>query len=259
MFVDYSETLEGADRLAQNVLDEYLPSVLRENADQPTLQVRAWLQVDDQTAVSPAAAREASCEEIAEAREALRLQAATSVLQGASRKVWDARAGLRQAVVKAYDDGLDLATITGAVASHLEAPTVARLIDSHLLQGEVRGLLRPHPDLSQRTAVRTQNSGMVQVELLGTRADRDAEQQRESGWYETIEDYDRDLASALLARARDAAIQLLALLPAHLEALTADGMPATAEHMAPRTLEYQPVTVRRLAPCAVRTEEGTAA
>lgn len=174
--------------------------------------------------------------------------------------MWHARAGLRRAVVKAYDDGLDLATITGVVASHLDAPTVTRFIDSHLLQEELRGLLRAHPDLSRRTTVRTHKSGTAQVELLWTHAEHDAEQRRESDWYETIEDYDRNLASALLTQARDAATQLLALLPTHLEALTAGRRPATAEHMAPQALEYQPVTVRRLAPSTVRTEEaGTAA
>ncbi|WP_157881339.1 hypothetical protein [Streptomyces phaeochromogenes] len=259
VFLDYGETPEDADRLVQNMLDDHLPSVLHENTDQPALQVRAWLQINDQTAVSPATAREASCEEITEAREALRLQAAADSLWAASRGMWDARAGLRKAVVKAYDDGLDLATITGAVASHLDAPTVTRFIDSHLLQGELRSLLRTHPDLARRTAVRTHRSGTAQVELLWTHAEHDAEQLRESGWYETIEYCDRDLASALLTQAREAATRLLALLPARLEALTAGGRPATGEHMAPRALEYQPVTVRRLAPSAVRTEEARTA
>ncbi|MEU7082212.1 MULTISPECIES: hypothetical protein [Streptomyces] len=235
----------GTDDLAQQILDRFLPSVLRDYPAQPDVEVRAHAQIDEQTPGEPSAIRQASSDTIAEARETLRLKSLAQGLRSACSQVFNARSSLQQAVVTAHDQGLDRDTITTAAAPELSADQVARLIDASVLFGEVRTLVRSRPALAARTSVRDGGLLGVTVKLLWTTEDKEAEELRERGWNETIEEYDRQLASTLLTAARNAADELLALLSSQFEALSRGGHPATPAWMAPDALVYQSVAVRR--------------
>lgn len=246
---------DGVDDLAQRVLRKNLASVLQAHADQPDVQVRACAEVCDQTSVGPSAIRQASPDDIAEAREALRLEALTRHLRSACHGVYEAHRSLEAAVVKAHDEGLDLGIITQAVTAYLDAQSVARLIDAPALFREVHELIRTRPELARRTRVRNGGRFGVRVELLWNDQEGDAEQLRECAWNESIEDYDRELAAVLLSAARSAAGELLALLSAQFEVT-----PTSPSSVAPRALVYSPITVRRPARPAGGIEvEGTAA
>ncbi|MFE4956186.1 hypothetical protein ACFRCW_19290 [Streptomyces sp. NPDC056653] len=259
LYLAYEGMCGGVNNLAQTVLDRFLASVLRAHADQLEIQVRACAQVHDQTSVGPNAIREASPDGIAETREALRLEALTKGLRSACHLVYDARRSLQKTVVKAHSQGLDLRSITTAVASQLDAKSVARLIDAPALFREVQALVATRPALAGRIAVR--NAGLlgVKVELLWSNEDHDAEQLRERAWNESIEDYDPELAVTLLSAARRDARELLTLLSAQFEVTFYDE-PATPGAMAPFAVIYQPVTVRRpTVPAVVDETEGAAA
>ncbi|WLQ45643.1 hypothetical protein P8A22_38130 (plasmid) [Streptomyces laculatispora] len=235
----------GTDDLAQQVLDRFLTSVLHDYPDQPDVEVRAHAQIDEQPPAEPPAVRLASSDSMAEARETLRLRSLAQGLRSACSQVFTARSTLQKAVVTAHDQGLDRYTITTAAAPELSADQVARLIDSSVLCGEVRALVRSRPALAARTSVRDGGALGVTVKLLWTTEDEEAEELRERGWNETIEEYDRQLASTLLTAARNDAEQLLALLSSQFEVLSRGDTPATPESMAPDALVYQSVDVRR--------------
>ncbi|MFK0288060.1 hypothetical protein ACIQVL_47405 [Streptomyces sp. NPDC090499] len=246
---------DGVDDLAQRVLRKNLPSVLQAHTDQPDVQVRACAQVCDQTSVAPSAICQAAPDDIAEAREALRLEALTRRLHSAQLGVYEAHRSLEALIVKAHNEGLGLGIITQAVAGYLDAQSVARLIDAPALFREVQELIRTRPELAWRTRVRNGGRFGVTVELRWTDQEDDAERLRECAWNESIEDYDRELAAALLSAARSAAGELLALLSAQFEVT-----PASPRSVAPRALVYSPITVRRPARPAGGIEvEGTAA
>ena len=124
--------------------------------------------------------------------------------------------------MKANSQGLDIRSITTAVAWQLDAESVARLIDAPALFPEVQALVAARPALAGRIA------GLlgVKVELLWSHADHDAEQLRERAWNESIEDYDPELATTLLSAARSDARELLTLLAAQFEVTLYD-KPAT--------------------------------
>ncbi|WP_119580079.1 hypothetical protein [Streptomyces europaeiscabiei] len=246
---------DGVDDLAQRVLRKNLPSVLQSHTDQPDVQVRACAQVCDETSVGPSAIRQAAPDDIAEAREALRLEALTRRLRSAKFGVYEAHRSLEALIVKAHDEGLDLGIITQAVAGHLDAQSVARLIDAPALFREVQELISTRTELAWRTRVRNGGQFGVTVELRWTDQEDDAERLRECAWNESIEDYDRALAATLLSAARSAAGELLALLSAQFEVT-----PASPGSVAPSALVYRPITVRRAARPAGGIEvEGTAA
>lgn len=235
----------GTDDLAQQMLDRFLTSVLNDYPDQPDVEVRAHAQIDEQPPAEPPAVRLASSDSMAEARETLRLRSLAQGLRSACSQVFTARSSLQQAVVTAHDQGLDRYTITAAAAPELSADQVARLIDASVLFGEVRALVRSRPALAARTSVRDGGVLGVTAKLLWTTEDEEAEELRERGWNETIEEYDRQLASTLLTAARNDAEQLLALLSSQFEVLSPGGHPATPEWMAPDALVYRSVSVRR--------------
>lgn len=245
---------DGVDDLAQRVMRKNLASVLQAYPDQPDVQVRACAQVCDQTSVSPSAMRQASPDDIAEAREALRLEALTRRLRSARHGVYEAHRRLKATIVETHDEGLDLGAVTRTVAAYLDAQSVARLIDAPALFREVRDLIHTRPELACRTRVR--NSGLlgVTVELRWSDQEDDAEQLRERAWNESVEDYDRELAATLLSAARSAAAELLTLLSTQFEAT-----PATPHAVAPSALVYTPITVRRPAHAGGIEVEGTAA
>ncbi|MFF9127975.1 hypothetical protein ACF09J_32765 [Streptomyces sp. NPDC014889] len=246
---------DGVDDLAQTVLKNSLASVLHAHADQPEVQVRAYAQVCDETSVDPTGICQASPDDIAEAREALRLKALTRHLRSACHSVYEARRSLKADIVRAHDEGLDLHTITDTVAAYFDAQSVARLVDAPALFSELRDLIRTRPELAGRTIVRNGGLTGVTVELRWTDEEHDAEELRERAWNETIEEYDRELAASLLSAARSAAGELLALLSAHFEV-----RPATPRGVAPYALVYRPVTVQRPTQSAVGNEvEGAAA
>lgn len=241
----------GVDDLAQKVVRKNLTSVLEAHADQPDVQVRAC----DQSSVGPSAIRQASPDEIGEAREAVRLKTLTRRLYSARHGVYEAHRSLEATIVETHDEGLDLGTISDTVAAYLDAQSVARLIDSPALFREVRDLIRTRPELAWRTRVRNSGRFGVKVELRWNDQEHDAEQLRECAWNESIEDYDPALAAALLSAARSAAGELLTLLSAQFEVTL-----ASPRSVAPRALVYSPITVRRPAQPAGGIEvEGTAA
>ncbi|MFK0187867.1 hypothetical protein ACIQV1_27090 [Streptomyces rubiginosohelvolus] len=235
----------GTDDLAQQMLDRFLTSVLSDYADQPDVEVRAHAQIDEQTPAEPPVIRQAPSDSIAEARETLRLKSLAQGLRSARSQVFAARSSLQKAVVAAHDQGLDRYTITTAAAPELSSDQVAGLIDASVLFGEVRALVRSQPALAARTSVHDGGLLGVTAKLLWTTEDEEAEELREMGWNETIEEYDRQLASTLLTAARNDAEQLLALLSSQFEVLSRGGHPATPEWMAPDALVYQSVAVRR--------------
>jgi hypothetical protein len=231
---------DGVDDLAQRVLGDYLESVLSTHADQPDVRVRTRAQAGDRTSGGPSAICEASPDDITGARQRLQRYALTDRLRSACRGIYEARRGLEAAVVKAHDEGLNRHTITRAVASHLDAQSVARLIDAHVLTGEVWDLICTRPELAGRILVRNRGRYGVDVELRWTEEEHDAEQLRWGGWSETLEEYDRELAAALLSTAQSAAGDLLALLSPRF-----DVAPTTPQALAPEALVYHPVTVQR--------------
>ncbi|MFJ9871508.1 hypothetical protein ACIRVI_00370 [[Kitasatospora] papulosa] len=243
-FID-SGMCSGTDDLAQQMLDRFLTSVLHGYPDQPDVEVRAHAQIDEQTPAEPPALRLASSDSIAEARETLRLRSLAQELRSARTQMFTARSSLQKAVVTAHDQGLDRLTITTAAAPELSADQVAHLIDASVLFGEVRALVRSQPALAARTSVRDRGLLGVTVKLLWTNEDEEAEELRERGWNETIEEYDRQLARTLLTAARNDAEKLLALLSSQFEVLSQGDTPATPESMAPDALVYQSVAVRR--------------
>ncbi|MGW2785944.1 hypothetical protein ACWC3X_32625 [Streptomyces populi] len=255
MYVASGEICDGVDGLAQEVLHRYLASVLRMHADQPEVQVRAYAQVCDRTSVGPTAILQASSDDIAEARETLRLEALTGNLRTASLGVREAHRSLEAAIVKAHEEGLDHRSIANTVAADLDAQSVARLVDPTVLSHEVRNLIRTRPELAKRTVVRTSDRFGVTVELRWTNEEHDAEQLRECAWNETIEDYDQELAARLLSAARSVVGELLTLLSARF-----DIEPATPHAVAPDALVYRPVTVRRptWSTAGVKAEEAVA-
>lgn len=245
----------GVDDLAERVLRKNLLSVLQTHVDQPDVQVRACAQICDRTSVGPSAIRQASPDDIAEAREALRLKALTRHLHSSCHDVYEARRSLEAAIVKTHGEGLDLGTITHTVAAYLDAQSVDRLIDAPALFREVTDLTRTRPELAWRTRVRNSGRFGVTVELRWTDQEHDAEQLRECAWNESVEDYNRELAATLLSAARSAADELLTLLSAQFEVT-----PTTPHAVAPRALAYTPITVRRPAQPAggIELEEAAA-
>lgn len=235
---------ESCHDLAEHILSDHIEAVLAAHSEEPDVEVRVWVQLDDEYSSAPLV-RQATSDEMDDARERVRLDAVSCGLVSARVAVSSAWEKLHEAVVKAHDEGLDVERITTSVRPKLGRESVAALIEAHDVARTARTIIATQPDLFMRAFTAVKDHRRTEVQLHWSEQEEESDHQREIGWNESIEDYDEDLAVTLLTDARKTAARIIELLTPHLDVQDHRGLPATPEYIAPKALTYHPIVVKR--------------